>query len=323
VPLALPLETEARQLTGRILLVDDNDNNQDILSRQLTRQGHAVAIAANGLQALEMLATASYDLILLDLLMPGLNGDEVLATLKQDPALRPIPVIMISALSEMDMVIHCISQGAEDYLTKPFNSTLLQARIHACLEKKRLREYEVAYLAQRLIAESTPVPIVMFSQADGRIVYANAAALDGLCLPPTPSQYPTLAALCPDQDSYPALLATLEREGQIQDWELRLQRLDQHRFWASVSLRPLTLHQQSLVLAAFWDITERKQAEVILRQNAAQLQQQLTALQVEINEAKLQEEVSEVTDTEFFQEVKQKAAIARQRHHQRRQRQDV
>ncbi|MGA7561793.1 MAG: adenylate/guanylate cyclase domain-containing protein [Desulfobaccales bacterium] len=130
--------------SGSILVVDDNEINRDLLSRYLERQGHTVQVADNGHQALEMIATGGFDLVLLDILMPELNGYQVLQHLKQSETWRDLPVIMISALDEMDSAVRCIELGAEDYLPKPFNPVLLRARVQACLEKKRLRDLKVA-----------------------------------------------------------------------------------------------------------------------------------------------------------------------------------
>ena len=120
--------------------------NRDTLSRHLERQGHSVAVAENGRQALDMVSTHPFDLVLLDVMMPEMDGYRVLEHLKGDDAWRDIPVIMISALDEIDSVVRCIELGAEDYLPKPFDPVLLRARIGACLEKKRLRDQEVEYL---------------------------------------------------------------------------------------------------------------------------------------------------------------------------------
>lgn len=133
---------------GNILVVDDNEMNRDLLSKRLRRQGLTVVLAEHGRQALDEVRSQSFDLILLDIMMPELNGYEVLEQLKADPLLRHIPVIMISALDDIESVVRCIELGAEDYLFKPFNQTLLKARIGACLEKKRLRDQEQAYLKQ-------------------------------------------------------------------------------------------------------------------------------------------------------------------------------
>jgi adenylate cyclase len=127
---------------SRILVVDDNASNRDLLSRRLQRQGHTVLQAENGAGALRLVEEEALDLVLLDLMMPGMSGYDVLARLKGDPRHRDIPVIMISALSELDSVVRCIEAGAEDYLAKPFDRTLLRARVGSSLEKKHMRDRE-------------------------------------------------------------------------------------------------------------------------------------------------------------------------------------
>jgi adenylate cyclase len=131
---------------GFILVVDDNDINRGVLCRQLEREGHRTAAAANGRIALEMLRQQAFDLVLLDILMPELGGFDTLLQMQADECLRQIPVIMITALDEIDSAARCIEHGAEDYLTKPCNTILLRARLGACLEKKRLRDREVQHL---------------------------------------------------------------------------------------------------------------------------------------------------------------------------------
>jgi adenylate cyclase len=134
---------------ARILVVDDNDDNRYTLTRRLRREGYEeVAVATNGREALDLIARQPFDLILLDIMMPEMNGYEVLERLKADQVLRHVPVIMISAISEFDSVVRCIELGAEDYLPKPFNSVLLRARIGASLERKRLHDREAAHLAE-------------------------------------------------------------------------------------------------------------------------------------------------------------------------------
>ena len=119
-----------------LLVVDDNEDNRYTLTRRLKRQGYVdVATAEHGRQALELMAARAFDLVLLDVMMPEMDGYEVLETMKADPALRGIPVVMISALDEVDSVARCVELGAEDYLTKPFNPTHLRDRVRACLEK--------------------------------------------------------------------------------------------------------------------------------------------------------------------------------------------
>lgn len=143
---------EPLRVTGRILVVDDNPENCATLSRRLVKQGHTVTTAFDGETALERLRGEAFDLVLLDILMPGIDGYTVLKTIKADEQLRHVPVIMISALDEIESVVHCIESGAEDYLPKPFNPTLLRARIGASLEKKSLRDDEQRHL--RVIEET-------------------------------------------------------------------------------------------------------------------------------------------------------------------------
>jgi len=134
------------QLCGHVLAVDDNESNRDMLSRRLLRHGLTVDVAINGIDALAQLEAKPFDLVLLDIMMPELDGFEVLKRMKANDNLRHIPVVMISALDELESVVRCIEAGAEDYLSKPFNPTLLRARIGACLEKKALRDQEQEYL---------------------------------------------------------------------------------------------------------------------------------------------------------------------------------
>jgi sigma-B regulation protein RsbU (phosphoserine phosphatase) len=124
-----------------VLVVDDNDDNRFTLSMRLETCGYGnIVTAENGREALEKMRSGPIDLVLLDIMMPEMNGYEMLEHLKASTELRDIPVIMISALDEIDSVIRCVELGAEDYLTKPFNPTLLRARVGASLEKKQLRD---------------------------------------------------------------------------------------------------------------------------------------------------------------------------------------
>ena len=134
--------------TSSLLVVDDNSMNRIMLSRYITKLGYRSSLAENGRQALEKLQAESYDLVLLDVQMPEMDGYQVLEQLKADPRLRDIPVIMISAVDELESVVKCIELGAQDYLPKPFNPVLLRARLTACLERKWLRDQEVDYLQQ-------------------------------------------------------------------------------------------------------------------------------------------------------------------------------
>ncbi|RMH02294.1 MAG: response regulator [Chloroflexi bacterium] len=154
--------------TGVILVVDDNEMIREPLMMVLERAGHQVLAAENGREALEIVRTHSIDLILLDIMMPEMDGYTVLQHLKNDPALRHIPVVVLSALDDLSSVVQCIKLGAEDYLFKPFDRTLLKARINASLEKKHWHDQEQAYLLQieaeraksdKLLNNILPAPI--------------------------------------------------------------------------------------------------------------------------------------------------------------------
>ena len=137
---------------GTILVVDDNEMNRDLLSRRLRRDGHTVVMAEHGRAALDELARAPFDLMLLDIMMPELTGYEVLEIVKKDPALCHIPVVMITAATEEDSIVRCLLLGADDHLPKPFNPAILRARVASSLAKKRLHDGEQRY-AQSLERE--------------------------------------------------------------------------------------------------------------------------------------------------------------------------
>ncbi|MFM7603082.1 MAG: PleD family two-component system response regulator [Pseudanabaena sp.] len=120
----------------QVLIVDDNEINRDMLARCLHRRDFNLSMAANGREALSMIQANLYDLILLDIMMPEIDGYAVLKYLKKDSLLRDIPVIMISAIEEMDSVMKCIEIGADDYLTKPFDPEMLKAAVNRCLPNK-------------------------------------------------------------------------------------------------------------------------------------------------------------------------------------------
>lgn len=228
--------------SGRILVVDDDAGNRDILARCLEHEGYTVRSAVHGEDALARLATEPVDLILLDVMMPGMSGYEVLIHIKADSTQRDIPVIMISALDEIESVVRCIERGAEDYLPKPFDPVLLRARIGACLEKKRLRDQEVMYLKD--------------------VAHVTDAA------------------------------ASVET-GQFEAEKL-----------ADVVKRPDELGQLARVF-------QRMVREVAAREQ--QLKQQIQVLQIEIDQTKKTRQVSEITDTDYFQDLQKKAKELRHR----------
>jgi len=151
-----------------ILVVDDNESNRVLLSRRLARQSHRVDAAADGLEAMDMIQGNDYDCILLDVIMPGLDGYQVLEKVKADQRLRHVPVIMISAMDDIDSLVRCIEHGADDYMTKPFDPILLGARVNACLEKKQLRDQEQS-LIHRLQDEQAMVEKLLLNILPERV----------------------------------------------------------------------------------------------------------------------------------------------------------
>src|SRR5580704_11056680 len=139
--------------SARLLIVDDNKVNRLLLSRSVELLGHRIALAENGRIALDKLRKEPFDLLLLDIEMPELDGFAVLEQLKVDPKLRDVPVIVTSSIEGLDNIIRCIELGAEDYLRKPVNQVLLKARIGASLEKKRLRDQQRAMVRRFATSE--------------------------------------------------------------------------------------------------------------------------------------------------------------------------
>ncbi|MBW4519169.1 MAG: SpoIIE family protein phosphatase [Scytolyngbya sp. HA4215-MV1] len=168
------MNSKYASIPASILVVDDVEANRDLLSRRLERQGYLVTVAEDGRQAIALVQSQHFDLILCDIFMPEVDGYEVLAYVKTDPSLRHIPVIVVTALNEVESVVRCIELGAEDYLLKPFNPTILKARVNACLEKKRWHDQEQAYLKQ-LQAEQATVEerTRQLAQANAEILALN------------------------------------------------------------------------------------------------------------------------------------------------------
>jgi class 3 adenylate cyclase len=167
-----------RQEAGRLLIVDDNKVNRLLLGRGLEQQGHKVDFAENGVQALDKLTREDFDQVLLDIEMPQMDGYQVLERIITDTELRDIPVIMTTAMEELDSVVRCIELGAEDYLTKPVNAVLLRARINASLEKKRLRDQQRELIKTFATEEVAEQMLAEGFELGGRLVEATAMFSD-------------------------------------------------------------------------------------------------------------------------------------------------
>jgi adenylate cyclase len=167
---------------GHILIADDYQPNRELLEKKLSKQGHETAVVADGFAALEMLRDKKFDLVLLDIKMPVMSGYEVLQEMHKDPELCTIPVIVISAVDEMESVIRCIELGAADYLPKPFNPVLLKARVDASLEKKHYLDQlqEERKKVDELLHVIFPWPIAEELEKTSAVtpkLYENAAIL--------------------------------------------------------------------------------------------------------------------------------------------------
>lgn len=181
VPEIVPVRKPAE--SGRVLIVDDEGLNREMLCRRLAREGYRASGVHSGREALHVMRSEAFDVVLLDIMMPEMSGIEVLQIMKRDEHLRHLPVIMLSALADVDRVARCIELGAEDYLPKPINAVILRARIGACLEKKRLRDQEQASL-KAMHAETERLSVTLRTLADavvttddwGRIVLLNEVA---------------------------------------------------------------------------------------------------------------------------------------------------
>jgi two-component system cell cycle response regulator len=165
-----------------ILVVDDDPMNRMLLTRDLEREGHRVATAQDGVRALQALGAEPFDIVLLDVLMPELDGYDTLAQIERDDNLRHVPVIMVSALEDIESVVRCIEMGAADYLPKPFDPVLLRARINGCLTKKRLHDLELEYIEQvgYVVEAATAVENATFAPESLDAVAARDDALGQL-----------------------------------------------------------------------------------------------------------------------------------------------
>jgi adenylate cyclase len=177
-----PAPPPTKRRGGKILIADDDPNNRDLLRRRLECEGHEVVETKSGVEILAYLKDQHCDLVLLDIMMPDMDGFQTLARLKQHPQLRELPVIMISALDELRSVVRCIEMGAEDYLPKPFNRVLLRARIGASLDKKWLRDAErhkTEELERTLqLLEKAQTQLAVLATQDALTGLANRRAVD-------------------------------------------------------------------------------------------------------------------------------------------------
>ena len=207
----------------RVLVVDDNEDNRYTLKRRLRKEGYTdVSFAANGKEALSILADEDFDLVLLDIMMPEMDGQTVLERLREQGRLANLPVIVISALDDFETVVRCIELGAEDYLPKPFNATLLRARIGAVLEKKRLRDEVSKQLAiiSRVFGKYVPASVahqIVANQgelsptlATATILYSDIESFTSIAETLSPEKVVQML-----NEYFPAVIEPIERHGGV------------------------------------------------------------------------------------------------------------
>ncbi|CAN5587363.1 hypothetical protein BH23CHL8_BH23CHL8_11310 [soil metagenome] len=172
----------ASLVPGRVLVVEDSAVNRMVLTRALEGRGHTVAGAEDGVAALDRLAQEAFDVVLLDIVMPRMDGFETLAALKADPRLRELPVIVISGMEDVASVVRCIEMGALDHLPKPFEPAILHARLAAALAAKRLRDFELRYLEHvgRVTAAAEALETEAYEPTSLDVVAARPDALGTL-----------------------------------------------------------------------------------------------------------------------------------------------
>ncbi|MEP6672120.1 MAG: adenylate/guanylate cyclase domain-containing protein [Chthoniobacter sp.] len=243
--------TEEPPAAGTLLVVDDNVQSRNHLGRELQRQGYRVVHAGSGPSAMERLRADTFDLVILDVIMPGMSGYEMLQWLKADPKLQDTPVIMISAMSEIEHVVRCLVIGADDYITKPFEPVLLNVRIGVCLERHRWRQQEQKYLRQleeerilseRLLLNILPKPVAArLRQGEDVIVDAlpdvTLLAVQVLPFPPTDAASTTPAAAATEMV---ALLNDIFTtfDPLAQQWEVEKIKTHGHTYLAACGLFP-------------------------------------------------------------------------------------
>ena len=271
-----------------VLVIDDSETNREILRRRLERAGLKVVTAASGTEGIETAASCQVDLILCDIMMPGMNGYEVLGVLKKDVRTLDIPVLVISAISEVRSTVRCIEAGAEDYLSTPFNPTILHARIKACLDKKLLRDLDRRHVRE-ITQARRELETAIESMDDGFAVFDQDQTLR-LCNRKFRELYPAVASLGGDGFTLEALLRESYRSGvyfverrlgakeqsvlardtppqDFEDWiKLRLSRYRKHESymerlrdgrWIEIITRP----SGSGRVSVHKDVTERKKEE--------------------------------------------------------------
>ncbi|MBD3886627.1 response regulator [Phormidium tenue FACHB-886] len=281
---------------SRILVIDDNASNNKLLSRQLERQGYQVTIANTDQEALQAIATASYDLILLDLCLP--NSLKLLEQLKGHGEWRHIPVLIMTALDEMELVVQSVAIGAADYLTRPFQSVLLHAKVTDCLQRKRLQDQSGNFSE---LWENAPIGVYQATM-EGRFRGANSTLVRLLGYPAAVTLMEAIVdigdQIYVDPNRYTEFKRLLEQNDQVTGFEYQAYRHDGDLIWVSEHTRAVRDANGQLAYyeGIVEDITQRKLVEIALNQ-------QLEALQRELEQIKYAQQASEIVQTDYFQQL--------------------
>lgn len=204
-------------MSATILIVDDNDMNRDLLARRLAQAYYDVIDVGSGKEALDIAANRKIDLVLLDILMPDIDGYEVLEKLKENPGTKMVPVIMLTAVHEMDSVVRCFELGADDYLTKPYNIPFVRSRIASCLRgKANIGAEQNAASARLLVVDDNNVNRDILQRRLEREGYIVDTAENGRCaleeIDKQDYDLILLDILMPEMDGYDVLRALKESE---------------------------------------------------------------------------------------------------------------
>ena len=295
---ALELHQSLVAKDGRILIVDDAEYRYLLLSRQLESQGCQMQIATTSQQALNEIATLSYDLILLEVSSPEIDGLQLLEQIKEHREWQHIPVLMIAANDEMETVIQGMAMKAADYLTRPLQSVLLRAKVTACLERKRLYDRGATFDS---LLENAPVGAYQATiTGNYRCVNSALVRLLGYSTAITLTEAGTNIAeqIYVDSNQYTKFKSLLEQQDQVTGFEYQAYRYDQEIIWLSEYARAVRdsnrqfIYYEGIVV----DITHHKRSE-------ADLEQQLTEVQLELEQIKQSQQVAEITQTNYFQQL--------------------
>ena len=245
-----------------VLVVDDDEINRFTLSRRLVREGFSnIRQAVNGREALEMLSCERFDLVLLDVMMPEMDGYQVLEAMQANPAIRDIPVIIVSALSEELSAIKCIELGAVDYLFKPVNPVLLRARMRSCLDRRRLQMELFSALSEfRTMLEISPLAIGLLKGSEFDWVNPAMSKLTGR--PMGELEGLDISSLFDDAEEFRTFFERMRRAlaaGESYSAEISLTRQDKTVVWISISAKALDAEDLSdgFILIGE-DITEKR-----------------------------------------------------------------